>query len=150
MPMWASGFFSTRAGTRKAEKKTVRWTVFPPWESPSKSRRIQYGCGLVLRKRKVMGYPKGYPNFFARNGSRKNGTSLQAGATQVGCFCPLGIIYFPAISRREGKCCFLTKIVRRTGGFPRQCAHWLGMTLLFAKRMHMPLTHVLLGCIIGV
>ena len=32
-------------GTRKAVKKTVRWTVFRPWESPLVFRRIRYGCG---------------------------------------------------------------------------------------------------------
>ena len=35
-------------GTRKAVKKTCQWHVFRPWESPTKSRRIRYGCGLIL------------------------------------------------------------------------------------------------------
>ena len=44
------GFLFLQKGRwiRKGVKKTVRWTVFPPWESPLKSRRIWYGCGLIL------------------------------------------------------------------------------------------------------
>ncbi len=37
--------FLREMGTRKADQKTVRWTVFPPWESPPDLRRIRYGCG---------------------------------------------------------------------------------------------------------
>ena len=32
-------------GIRKAVKKTCRWHVFRPWESPWNLRRIWYGCG---------------------------------------------------------------------------------------------------------
>ena len=32
--------FDTPGGTRKGVKKTCRWHVFSPWESPSKFRRI--------------------------------------------------------------------------------------------------------------
>ena len=41
-------------GTRKGGTsprtgaKSVRWTLFSPWESPSKSRCIRYGCRLIL------------------------------------------------------------------------------------------------------
>ena len=34
-----------RFGARKAVKKTCRWHVFRPWESPLNLRRIRYGCG---------------------------------------------------------------------------------------------------------
>ena len=41
-------FFGMWCGTRKAVKKTCRWHVFRPWESPSKSRCIRYGCRWIL------------------------------------------------------------------------------------------------------
>lgn len=41
-------FFGMWDGTRKADLKTVRWTVFPPWESPSKFGCIRYGCRRIL------------------------------------------------------------------------------------------------------
>ena len=46
--------FWCESGTRKGGTspqtgvKSVRWTLFSPWESPSNSRRIRYGCGLDL------------------------------------------------------------------------------------------------------
>ena len=40
--------FGMWGGTRKAVKKTCRWHVFRPWESPSKYRRIRHGCGWIL------------------------------------------------------------------------------------------------------
>ena len=41
-------FVCTRDGTRKAVQKTYRRRVFRPWESPSDSKRIRYGCGWNL------------------------------------------------------------------------------------------------------
>ena len=34
-----------KAGPGPAGVKTVRWTVFRPWENPSLSERTRYGCG---------------------------------------------------------------------------------------------------------
>ena len=44
-PLRGDRNFLFRDGTRKAVKKTCRWHVFRPWESPLNLRRIQYGCG---------------------------------------------------------------------------------------------------------
>ena len=43
---WFSGKKGTRKGGTSActGAKTVRWTVFSPWESPSYSRCIRQGC----------------------------------------------------------------------------------------------------------
>ena len=54
LPVRAASFFGARRGTRKGGTspqtgaKSVRWTLFSPWESPSDSRRIRYGCGWNL------------------------------------------------------------------------------------------------------
>ena len=40
----ATLFFYGMDGTRKADQKTVRWTVFPPWESPLGRGCIPSGC----------------------------------------------------------------------------------------------------------
>jgi len=40
-------------GIRKAVKKTVRWTVFRPWENPLTCESIRYGCG---RRSNYFGY----------------------------------------------------------------------------------------------
>ena len=50
IPIRVSQLFYAREGTRKAggsvsSVKTVLWTVFSPWESPSDLRRIPEGCG---------------------------------------------------------------------------------------------------------
>ena len=47
-PLRGDRNFLCSDGTRKAVKKTCRWHVFRPWESPSNSRRIRNGCGLNL------------------------------------------------------------------------------------------------------
>ncbi len=47
-PVRGARYFYARDGTRKAVKKTCRWHVFRPWESPSDLRRIRYGCGSNL------------------------------------------------------------------------------------------------------
>jgi hypothetical protein len=36
-----------------------------------------------------------------------------------------------AISEIEQNACFYREKIRKSGGFPRQCEHWLGMTPLF-------------------
>ena len=41
-------FFGMWGGTRKADLKTVRWTVFPPWESPINARRIPKGMWIAF------------------------------------------------------------------------------------------------------
>ena len=54
IPCGFGEIFCARDGTRKGDTspqtgvKSVRWTLFSPWESPSNSRRILYGCGLNL------------------------------------------------------------------------------------------------------
>ena len=75
--------------------KSVRWTLFSPWESPSKSRCIRYGCGWILNMSDTEKcwcgriFLKSYKNtrtkkervplvpslFFARDGTRKPGLS---------------------------------------------------------------------------
>ena len=52
IPIRVSQLFYAREGTRKAggsvsSVKTVLWTVFSPWESPSDLRRIPEGCGSI-------------------------------------------------------------------------------------------------------
>ena len=49
-PLWVSGFLLYVEGTRKdgratRGKKVSGGHFFSPWESPSASRRIRYGCG---------------------------------------------------------------------------------------------------------
>ncbi len=51
IPMWVSGFFNTRADS-KGRHQCAHWCnqvsgghLISPWESPSYSRRIRYGCG---------------------------------------------------------------------------------------------------------
>ena len=55
-PIHADGcYFYALNGIRKAGTsahtgvKSVRWTLFRPWESPSKPGRIRYGCGSALK-----------------------------------------------------------------------------------------------------
>ena len=46
--IWRYFCLRKRGDSRKAVKKTCQWHVFRPWESPSDSRRIRYGCGWNL------------------------------------------------------------------------------------------------------
>ena len=66
IPIWVSAFFDALGGTRKAGPgtagaKTVRWTVFRPWESPLICRRIRYGCGCKSNRaeKRLQGSPGG-------------------------------------------------------------------------------------------
>ena len=58
--------FLCGGGTRKAVKKTCRWHVFRPWESPSGFGRIPEGCGQNQTT-----YPFGYLDFLCEGGTRK-------------------------------------------------------------------------------
>ena len=48
-------WYSADDGSRKGEKKTVRWTVFRPWETPLDCGRIRQGCGRSSKKICIQG-----------------------------------------------------------------------------------------------
>ena len=85
--------------------------------------RGPYKCGRKNKKRRGCGAS-------ACQKIRSSRTSPQAGAPQGGLSCPAGnsppgdppkILRKPALSE--------SKMLRLSGGFPRQCSHWLGMTI---------------------
>ena len=91
-------FIYGRNGTRKAVKKTVRWTVFRPWESTLLCRCIRYGCRCkanLICHRKCKRAP--YPNPIILHGHKN---AFDPGLTQTGKFtekhrvddCPPGFV----------------------------------------------------------
>ena len=71
-------------GTRKAVKKTVRWTVFRPWESPLLCRCIRFGCrckASLICHRKCKRVP--CPNPIILHGHKN---AFDPGLTQTGNF----------------------------------------------------------------
>ena len=97
--------------TRKAVKKTCRWHVFRPWESPSKSRCIRYGCRWVLNMcdaekplvrahlfnkfyksigTKIPVIPYGVAGSFCVSKTLSLRASAHTGAPQGGLSCPSG------------------------------------------------------------
>ena len=62
IPMRVSGFFNTRVDS-KGRHQCAHWCnqvsgghLISPWESPSYSRRIRYGCGWDMNFRKLGGF----------------------------------------------------------------------------------------------
>lgn len=70
----------SRDGARKAVKKTVRWTVFRPWESPGRSpteysdvkKEHPFGCSLLLLLIIIMINKESYIKKKSHNDSIKN------------------------------------------------------------------------------
>ena len=119
MPIWASGFFSTRAGTRKAEKKTVRWHM-----GPHKSAGLLWG--EEEQGNEVILWRKPELNEVDFVTTKAVGESIKKGLRSAGS---LTLLYHSVKGKswKEGSCA----------------------TLSFCHfRMHISLTDVLTVCII--
>ena len=88
---WVSQFFNAE-GTRKAVKKTCRWHVFRPWESPFDLRRIPLGMWIkseYLLRRKVLirrAFPKSPIRTLARKQDNPNLVFPVGDEVRIICF----------------------------------------------------------------
>ena len=127
-PIHLDGFYFLLPDGLELSNKTCLWQVFgragprPLHTNSPKAnlRRVRSGSALWLPGsiQGISGSPSGGRSRLSKN-YRSSRTSPQTGV---------------AIPQNLGKSAFSElKMLRITGGFPRQCAHWLGMTTFLTR-----------------
>jgi len=99
-------WWTRKAGLAAGKVKTVRWTVFRPWESPTVSERIPEGCEMKLKymgSSRRRGYPNGVSSFWYLWWTRKAG--LTAGKVKTVRWTVFRPWESPAVSERIPEGC---------------------------------------------